>query len=109
MKIQLYDPALCCSSGVCGPAVDPALPAVAAFLRQALALGANVERFNLGQQPAAYAANPVVKDLLEREGVAGLPALLVDGELVLHGGYPGPTLRQKWLDCLQAAAPGQAS
>lgn len=28
--IQIFDPALCCSSGVCGPETDPALVAFAA-------------------------------------------------------------------------------
>lgn len=26
MKIEVFDPPMCCSSGVCGPAVDPVFP-----------------------------------------------------------------------------------
>ncbi|HDH53272.1 MAG TPA: arsenic metallochaperone ArsD family protein, partial [Nitrospirae bacterium] len=25
MKVEIYDPAMCCSSGMCGPSIDPAL------------------------------------------------------------------------------------
>ena len=31
-KLAVYDPPMCCSTGVCGPAVDPVLPRVAADL-----------------------------------------------------------------------------
>ena len=31
-KLTVYDPPMCCSTGVCGPAVDPVLPRVTADL-----------------------------------------------------------------------------
>lgn len=87
-KLQVFDPALCCSTGVCGVDVDQALLAFSADTDWAKQNGAQVERFNLAQQPLAFAENAVVKAFLERSGAEGLPLVLVDGEIALAGRYP---------------------
>ena len=87
-KLQVFDPALCCNTGVCGTEVDQALvdfSADADWLKQA---GGQIERFNLAQQPMAFAENAVVKAFLERSGAEGLPLILLDGEIVMAGRYP---------------------
>ena len=60
-NIQIFDPALCCSSGVCGVDVDHALVSLAADLDWAKQQGVVVERFNLAQQPMDFAQNATVK------------------------------------------------
>jgi hypothetical protein len=77
--IQIFDPAMCCSSGVCGVDVDQNLVTFAADVDWAKQNGAQIERFNLSQQPMAFAENAVVKGLLERTGQTVLPVTLVDG------------------------------
>ena len=66
--IQIFDPALCCSTGVCGVDVDQALVSFSADVDWAKQNGARIERFNLAQQPVAFAENPIVKGFLERSG-----------------------------------------
>ena len=56
--IRVFDPAMCCSSGVCGPSVDPELTRFAADVAWLQQQGVTIERFNLAQQPAAFAASP---------------------------------------------------
>ncbi|MEY4201706.1 MAG: hypothetical protein RLZZ265_3446 [Verrucomicrobiota bacterium] len=85
--IQVYDPPMCCSTGLCGNEIDPALVSFAALLTQLSQRGVKVERYNLGQQPMAFIQNPAVKALLDQEGVAVLPLLFVDGEMRLKGRY----------------------
>ena len=85
--IQVYDPPMCCSTGLCGNDIDPALVSFAALLTGLVQKGAKVERYNLGQQPMAFVQNPTVKALLEKEGVAALPLILLDGEVHLKGRY----------------------
>ena len=46
--IQIFDPALCCSTGVCGVETDQALITFAADVDWAKQNGAQIERFNLG-------------------------------------------------------------
>lgn len=94
--IQMFDPALCCSSGVCGAEVDQALVDVAADVAWARAQGASVERFNLAQQPMAFVEHAPVKAFLERSGQAALPLVLVDGEFALAGRYPTRAELARW-------------
>ena len=86
--IQVFDPALCCSTGVCGVEVDQTLVSFSADMDWARQNGAQIERFNLAQQPLAFAENETVKAYLEHAGQEGLPLILVDGEQVLAGRYP---------------------
>ena len=87
-KIQVYDPALCCSTGVCGVEVDQQLVGFAADADWVKKQRADIERFNLAQQPLAFAGNSTVKKFLERSGQEGLPLILVDGDVALAGRYP---------------------
>lgn len=88
MKIAIYDPALCCSSGVCGPTLDPVLvkmnDAVLALKKQ----GVEVERFNLAQQPKEFMANKTVAELLHKNGKKTLPVTLVNDQVYKSGEYP---------------------
>jgi len=94
--IQIFDPALCCSTGVCGVDVDQQLVSFAADLEWTKNSGARVERYNLAQQPLMFAENPVVKGFLERSGQEGLPLILVDGEVALAGRYPSRKELARW-------------
>lgn len=87
-KIQIFDPALCCSSGVCGTEVDQVLVDFSADMDWLKHAGGQGERFNLAQQPMAFAEHEAVKAFLEHSGAGGLPLVLVDGEIALAGRYP---------------------
>ncbi len=86
--IQVYDPALCCNTGVCGADVDQALVNFSADVDWAKQAGAQIERFNLSQQPLTFAENALVKRALEKTGEKALPLVIGDGEVLLSGRYP---------------------
>ena len=88
IKLQIFDPAMCCSTGVCGPSVDPLLPRFAADVEWLKTKGVVVERFNLAQQVAAFTRNPTVKSALNMKGTKCLPLILVNGAVVSEGSYP---------------------
>ncbi|NYT63155.1 arsenite efflux transporter metallochaperone ArsD [Alcaligenaceae bacterium] len=94
--IQIFDPALCCSTGVCGAEVDQNLVNFAADVDWARQNDVQVERFNLAQQPLAFAENLIVKGFLQRSGQEGLPLVLVDGEVALAGRYPKRSELTRW-------------
>jgi hypothetical protein len=102
--LQVYDPAMCCTTGVCGPDVDPGLPRFAGFLSQLSRAGVKVERFNLAQQPLAFVQNPAVKALLDQGGVDVLPAIFIDGELALKGAYPETEHCVAWMNRARSGA-----
>ena len=107
--IQIFDPALCCSSGVCGPDVDQQLVNFAADVKWLEQQGTRVERFNLAQQPMAFAENSVVKGILERSGQEALPVVLVNGELALAGRYPRRAELARWAGLSQIPVAAQAT
>lgn len=87
-KMVIYDPAVCCPTGVCGPSVDKNLLRVATLLNRLEKRGIKVERHNLSDNPQAFVDNKAVNKLLVDEGVDVLPITMVDGEVVKTGEYP---------------------
>lgn len=88
MKIEIYDPAMCCSSGMCGPAIDPVLVKVNDAIIALKKQGVEVERFNLAQQPNLFMANKTVAGLLHKNGRKALPITFVNGAVFTTGEYP---------------------
>lgn len=94
--IRVFDPAMCCSTGICGPSVDPQLARFSADLDWLKSQGVAVERFNLAQQPAAFAEDAAVKAALEAKGEAALPLLKIDGVVRSTGVYPSREELATW-------------
>ncbi|HEX4912541.1 MAG TPA: arsenite efflux transporter metallochaperone ArsD [Vicinamibacterales bacterium] len=86
--IEVFDPPMCCSSGVCGLTVDPLLAAFAADVEWLSAQGVTVARHNLSQDPQPFVSNARVLDLMQREGNECLPIVLVDGQVISQRAYP---------------------
>jgi hypothetical protein len=90
VHVEIFDPPLCCPTGVCGPTVDPALlDAQEALLRLRTEFDGRVrvERYALGQQPAKFMAQPEVVARLKAEGVGTLPVTVIDGRVVKERAY----------------------
>jgi len=105
--LTVFDPAMCCSTGICGPSVDAQLVRFAADLDWLRATGVEVERFNLAQQPAAFAASAAVKQALAERGEAALPLVLAGGEVVSIGTYPSRAQLADWAGVPVAASPAK--
>jgi hypothetical protein len=106
--VHVFDPAMCCSTGICGPSVDPRLVRFAADLDWLKTQGVAVERFNLAQQPGAFAEDAAVKAALETQGEAGLPLVKVNGEVKSSGVFPSRRELAAWAglgDAPAAATP----
>lgn len=88
VPLRVFDPAMCCSTGVCGPSVDPSLVSFAADLDWLSRHGVSVERYNLVQTPGVFAGEPAVKAALARSGTSVLPLIEAGGEVVSEGRYP---------------------
>lgn len=85
-KLEVFDPAMCCSTGVCGVEVDPVLAQFSADLKWVQEHGVSVQRHNLGQEPQVFAENPAVLKEMEA-GMDRLPVMAVDGHIVSTGIY----------------------
>ena len=87
MKLEVFDPPMCCSTGVCGPNVNPALVQFASDLESVKKQGIEVTRHNLSQEPIAFTQNAVVRAALEADKDC-LPIILLDGKVLTQGEYP---------------------
>lgn len=95
-KIEIFDSAMCCSSGVCGEDVNQEVVDAAAAVSAARKEGLDVVRHNWASAPLDFASTPVVRELLESEGADSLPVVVIDGEIVLKGVYPTLTQLRAW-------------
>ncbi len=103
--VEVFDPSMCCSTGICGPSVDPVLPRFAADLEWLGEHGAQVTRHNLAQEPAAFAAAPAVQAALTEHGIECLPLIVVDGRIVSQGAYPTRAELASWTGLAGSPAP----
>lgn len=87
-KMEIFEPALCCPTGLCGVGIDPELLRISGVLSALEKNGIKVDRSNLSSAPQAFVDSPVAKEFITTNGVDGLPMAVVDGEVVITGRYP---------------------
>lgn len=88
MKVEIYDPPMCCPTGLCGPTVDPVLMDVNEMVLKLKGEGVQVERYMLSAQPQAFVSNAEVYRLVRERQVAALPITVVNGCVIKTGAYP---------------------
>ena len=88
MILEIFEPALCCASGVCGPEPDKVLIELQNTMQILHKAGVNVNRYAINQVPLAFTRNPVVKQFIMTEGPGNLPIALLDGQIIKKCGYP---------------------
>jgi arsenite methyltransferase len=87
-KIEVFDPPMCCPTGICGPSVDPVLVRFAADLKWLEEKGVEVDRYNLAQQPDKFVTSEVVKQTMALAGELCLPIIVIEGKVVSQNKYP---------------------
>lgn len=94
--IEIFDPAMCCPTGLCGPNINPNLMRIAAVVQFLQKQGVNIKRHNLRDEPQVYVSNTVVNEYLQKRGAEGLPVVLVDGTVAVSGQYPTNEQLTEW-------------
>ncbi|WP_072814661.1 arsenite efflux transporter metallochaperone ArsD [Rhodococcus zopfii] len=94
--IEVFEPALCCNTGVCGDDVDQALVTFSADMDWVRSQGGEIARFNLASESLAFAQREPVAAFLKLSGSEGLPLVLVDGVTAITGRYPDRAQLAKW-------------
>ena len=105
-RIQVFEPALCCATGVCGEDVDQSLVTFSADMDFVRGQGGEVSRYNLASEPLVFAETAAVKGFLQVVGSKGLPLVLVDGVTAMTGGYPDRAQLAKWAGLTARVAAG---
>ena len=84
----IFDPAMCCSTGVCGPGIDPELLRVATVISNLQRKGIKIERYNLTGSPSMFIENKAINELLNNDGLDQLPVTMIDNKVVKTKSYP---------------------
>lgn len=87
-KIRIYEPAMCCSTGVCGVSVDPELLRMSSLVEKLDKKGIDIKRFNLNSAPQEFVENKKINEILNEKGEDILPITMVDDEIIKSGAYP---------------------
>jgi hypothetical protein len=95
-KIQIFDPAMCCSTGVCGPSIDPDLLRVSFVVSNLSKRQYPIERYNLTNDTDQFMNNEQVNALLNDKGPDVLPVIIVDGKVTMTGQYPSNEEFETW-------------
>ena len=96
--MKIFEPAMCCPTGLCGVGVDPELLRVSTVLNTLAQSGVKVERYNLTSAPAEFVKNKAVTEYLQKFGPEKLPVVLVDDIIVIAGRYPTNEEFASWLE-----------
>lgn len=87
-NLSIFDPAMCCPTGMCGVSIDPEFLRVATALHTLKRNGIEVHRYNLSSTPEEFVKNTVVNDYINHNGADVLPLTVLDNVVVLTKRYP---------------------
>lgn len=101
ITVEIFDPPMCCPTGLCGPSIDPALLDISeAILKLKTEFDgqASIERYLLGQQPAKFVQHAQVIGRLKQDGVPVLPITVVNGVIRKERAYPSYSELKTWIE-----------
>lgn len=87
-KLTIFEPAMCCETGLCGVGVDPELLRISTITNTLKMQGVEVERYNLSSAPNAFVQNIQIKEILNKEGIKVLPVTMVNDKIIKKSSYP---------------------
>ena len=100
-KVEVFDPAMCCSTGVCGPSVDPELTRVSSAVYSLEEMGFDIKRYQLTSNPEKFAENDEITRIFLEKGPDALPVVLLNDKAVKVGSYPTNEEFAQWFNVKQ--------
>jgi hypothetical protein len=88
VRVELFDPPLCCPTGLCGPTLDQTLLDVNEMVLNLNAEGIGVMRYQMASHPHVFLKNPEVMRLVRERGMDAFPITVVAGQVTKTGAYP---------------------
>lgn len=88
IDVEMFDPPMCCPTGLCGPTLDQTLLDVSEMIVSLQRENLRVERYQMTSHPNAFLANAEVMKLVREKEMAALPIIVVNGKVIKTGAYP---------------------
>ncbi len=86
--VEIFDPPMCCPTGMCGPTIDQTLLDLNEMVMALQADGVTVERYQMASHPNAFLSNAEVMKIVREQQMAALPIVVVRGKIIKVGAYP---------------------
>lgn len=83
-KIEVYEIPV----GCCAPVSSPEESAFKETLIKLKQGGIEIEVVSLTQQPQRFLNNPVINEIIQKEGKEAFPVTLINGNPIIKGRYP---------------------
>ena len=94
----IYEPALCCETGVCTFCVEPSAIIITSIAKNLKKNGVTLQRYDLRNSPQEFDNNADITKLINSQGVDSLPATVFDGKIVKTKEYPTANEIAMWLN-----------
>jgi hypothetical protein len=90
MKVEFFEPPMCCSTGLCGPAPDKTLVQLGQDISKLKEKFPEivVERYMITQQPLKFRDNEEVYKLVKEKSKEILPITTLNGRVIKTNKYP---------------------
>jgi hypothetical protein len=98
VEVEIFDPPMCCPTGMCGPTIDQTLLDLSEMLMTLEAKGISVARYQMASHPNAFLSNAEVMKIVREQQMAALPIVVVRGKVVKVGSYPTQAEIEKHLE-----------
>ncbi len=95
--VEIFDPPMCCPTGLCGPSLDQTLLDVNEMITALQGENLRVERYQMTSSPNAFLSNAEVMKLVREKQMQALPITVVHGKIIKVGAYPTMAEIQKAL------------
>jgi hypothetical protein len=86
--VEIFDPPLCCPTGLCGPVLDTTLVDIGEAIISIESEGRTVARHQMAAEPQAFIRNADVYRLIRERQLDVLPITVVGGRVVKTDAYP---------------------
>lgn len=86
--VEIFDPPMCCPTGLCGPVLDQTLLDVSEMIFALQSKGIVIKRYQMASDPNAFLNNEAVMRLVRESQMSALPVIVFDGNVIKSGSYP---------------------
>jgi len=86
--LEIFDPPMCCPTGLCGPVLDQTLLDVSEMIFALQSKGFAVKRYQMASDPNSFLNNEAVMRLVREHQMSALPVIVINGKVIKFGSYP---------------------
>ena len=87
-EVEIFDPPMCCPTGMCGPTIDQTLLDLNEMVQALQSQGVSVARYQMASHPNAFLNNAEVMKIILEKQMEALPITVVHGKVIKTQSYP---------------------